>query len=62
MFLSFSATAEADIDYQLVPAEENRDLARTYGIVQAPSIVITGDDGVTKYAGLGSIMGFLKNA
>ncbi len=56
------ALAEAGVDYRLILAEENRDLARTYGIVQAPSIVITGDEGVTRYSGLGSILSFLKNA
>ena len=42
-----------DEKYKLIDAEENPELARKYGIMQAPTLVIVDDDGVQKYAGAG---------
>ena len=50
------------VDYQLMPAEENKDLARSYGILQAPSLVVIEGSKVSKLAGLPSIQQYLENA
>ena len=40
---------------------ENADLAVTYGVKQAPTLIVFADDGsYTKYAGAGAIKGFLN--
>ena len=44
-----------DEKYKLIDAEENPELARKYGIMQAPTLVIVDDDRVQKYAGAANI-------
>ena len=46
---------EAGIPYQVVDAQEQKELAKAYGVMQAPTLVISGDEGVEKLAGAGSI-------
>ena len=46
---------EAGIPYQAVDAQEQKELAKAYGVMQAPTLVISGDEGVEKLAGAGSI-------
>jgi anaerobic ribonucleoside-triphosphate reductase len=53
---------EAGIKYRVMDAAEHQDLVEKYGIMQAPTLVcVTGNDAV-KYAGLQSVMQFLKEA
>ena len=42
--------AEAEIGYKTVDAEENAALAEQYGVMQAPTLVVLGANGVAKYA------------
>ena len=55
-----AALADAGIEYELKTAEENRDLARTYGIMQAPTAVLVDGDSVTKYVGINKIKDYIQ--
>ncbi len=41
--------------YQKLNAEENVELAKQFGVKQAPTLVITTENGFEKYAGAGAI-------
>jgi ribonucleoside-triphosphate reductase len=57
--IAVSYLEKAGFSYEKLYAEENADLALSYGVKQAPTLVITGKDGVRKYAGAGAIKQFL---
>ena len=57
--IAVSYLDKAGFSYEKLYAEENADLALSYGVKQAPTLVITGPDGVKKYAGAGAIKQFL---
>ncbi len=52
----------SDIPYETVDAEENIDLVKKYGIMQAPTLVIVHDDRLQKYVNLGNIKKFAEQA
>ncbi len=52
--------AENNIPYEQVIAEENKDIARGYGIMQAPTAVILEGDNVTKYVGVQNIKNYVQ--
>ena len=52
---------EAGIAYEKIYAEENRDLARKYGILQAPTLVSEANGTVVKYRGVSDIIDFIAN-
>ena len=41
--------------YEKLNAEENVELAKQFGVKQAPTLVVTTDSGFEKYAGAGAI-------
>ncbi len=41
-------------------AEDSPELAAAYGVKQAPTLIVVGDQGFEKYAGAGAIKGFLN--
>jgi len=49
---------EAHIDYILVDAEENIELAQQYGIRQAPTLVVVDHAGIEKHANASNISGY----
>ncbi len=51
----------AGIRYTVVMAEENRDLAKKYRVMQAPTLVIDNDGKVEKFAGLSALTVFVEN-
>ena len=51
----------AGIKYTVVMAEENKDLARKYKIMQAPTLVIDSSGKVEKFAGLSALTVFVEN-
>ena len=51
----------AGIRYTVVMAEENRDLAKKYRVMQAPTLVIDNDGKVEKFAGLSALTVFIEN-
>ena len=50
-----------NVDYIMVDAEENADLARRYGIMQAPTLVVVKGDEVKKYPNASRIKGFVDS-
>ncbi len=52
--------AENNVPYEQVIAEENKDIARGYGIMQAPTAVILDGDNVTKYVGVQNIKNYVQ--
>jgi ribonucleoside-triphosphate reductase len=49
-----------DFPYVLVDAEENPELTREYGVMQAPTLVVIKDGQYTKYANASNIKGFTE--
>ena len=43
------------MDYEVIDAEENKDLAKKYGIMSAPTLVLVGKDGVQKLTNASNI-------
>jgi ribonucleoside-triphosphate reductase len=52
---------KAHISYQLVDAEENEELAKKYGVMQAPTLVVVDEDGVKKMANASNIKAYAEN-
>ena len=48
------------VEYKVMLAEENKDLARQYGIMQAPTAIILGGDAPQKYVGVEKIKNYVK--
>ena len=53
---------EAGILYKKIYAEENRDLAKKYGIVSAPTLVVDDGSTVSKFRGVGEVRTFTQSA
>jgi len=51
-----------DMDYNLIDAEEHPDLAREYGIMQAPSLVVLRDEEMEVYRGVSEIRRYVTEA
>ncbi len=47
-------------DYQLIDAEENIELARKYGVMQAPTLIIINDDNTQKYVNASNIKKYVE--
>lgn len=56
------ALEEGGVSYKEVNAEENPDMAREYGIFQAPTLVLVSGNDVTTFSGISEIRGYLKKA
>jgi anaerobic ribonucleoside-triphosphate reductase len=54
--------SDAKLNVKVVDAEENPEIARQYGILQAPSLVIVNGDDVTTLSGVSEIRGFVKRS
>ena len=54
--------ADNGVNYTKLFAEDNANLVETYGIRQAPTLVVTGNDGFEKYAGVSEIMRYVMTA
>ena len=52
---------KAGIQYTALNADEQPELVAKFGIKQAPTLVIPGDDGFEKYRGVSDIKGWLMN-
>ena len=46
-------------DYILIDAEENADMTREYGVMQAPTLVVVNGDNVTRYANASNIQKYV---
>jgi ribonucleoside-triphosphate reductase len=52
----------AGISYHVVDVEEHRDLAKKYGILQAPTLIVRSGDEVQKLVNASNIREFVQNA
>ena len=52
---------KAGVAYTALNANENAELVGKYGVKQAPTLVIVGEDGFEKYRGVSDIKGWLMN-
>ena len=50
---------KAGYAYEKLFADENAELAMSYGVKQAPTLVVVGENGYEKFAGAGAIKKFL---
>lgn len=50
-----SALEEAHVDYQVIDAGEHKELARKYGIMQAPTLIVVHENGVEKLSNASNI-------
>ena len=53
--LAVTMLDKQNFPYQKLNAEENVELAKQFGVKQAPTLVITTENGFEKYAGAGAI-------
>ena len=58
--LACSYMDKAGFKYEKLMAEDNAELAKQYGVKQAPTLVITKDGGFEKYAGAGAIRNYIS--
>ena len=52
---------KAHISYELVDAEENEELVKKYGVMQAPTLVVVDGDKVEKMANASNIKAYAEN-
>ncbi|MCR5720414.1 MAG: thioredoxin family protein, partial [Lachnospiraceae bacterium] len=50
-----------DVPYILIDAEENMEMARQYGVMQAPTLVVVKDGKTKKYVNASNINKFVNN-
>lgn len=50
-----NALEEAHVSYEVIDAEENKELAKKYGILSAPTLVLVGKNGVQKLTNASNI-------
>ena len=54
------ALEEAHMDYEVVDAQENKDLVKKYGVMQAPTLIVVEDGKVQKLANASNIKKFTE--
>ena len=55
------ALDEAGILYEVVDAAENKELVKQYKVFQAPTLVVVGENGATKYAGAPKVIEYINS-
>ena len=48
-------------NYEVIDAEENPELARKYGVMQAPALVVIGEEGYKKYVNVSNIRKYIES-
>ena len=56
-----NALNDAHMEYEVIDAQEHMDLARKYGVMQAPTLVVIGEDGVEKFANASNIRKYTES-
>ena len=54
--------SDAKEQYVLIDAEENMELAHKYGVMQAPTLVVVGDDDTKKYVNASNIKRYVQES
>ena len=57
--MAYGYLDKAGLQYEKINAEENEELARSYGIRQAPTLVVVDGDSLEKFAGAVAIKQYL---
>ncbi|MGI6201597.1 MAG: ribonucleoside triphosphate reductase [Christensenellales bacterium] len=52
---------QAQLPYEKIDAEENAELTQSFGVMQAPTLVVVGEDGFETYANASNIKHYLEN-
>ncbi len=52
---------KAGISFEKIHATEQKDLAKSFGVMQAPTLVITGEGETKKYTGVGEIKSYIDS-
>lgn len=58
--IATSSLEKANIAYEIVDAEENEELVKKYGVMQAPTLVVIGEKGVQKMANASNIKAYAE--
>lgn len=58
--LAKDSLEKANISYEVVDAEENEELVRKYGVMQAPTLIVIKEEGVQKLANASNIRAFAE--
>ncbi len=56
-----NALNDAHVEYEIIDAEEHKDLAKQYKVMQAPTLVVIRDDQVEKVANASNIKKYAEN-
>ena len=54
------ALDEAGIAYEVVDATENKEFVKEFKVMQAPTLVVIGENGVEKYAGAPKVIEYIN--
>ena len=57
--IAYGYLDKCGVAYEKMNATDHPDLVKQFGVTQAPTLVVTSSDGVTKYAGAGAIRKYL---
>ena len=57
--LAMALLDKAGVAYTALNANENKELVGEYGVKQAPTLVLIGEDGFESYRGVSDIKGWL---
>lgn len=58
--MAANSLEKAHIPYEVVDAEENRELVEQYGVMQAPTLIVVKDGRVSKFANASNIKSYAE--
>ena len=58
--IASSSLEKANIAYEVVDAEENEELVKKYGVMQAPTLIVISESGVQKMANASNIKAYAE--
>ena len=56
-----NALDDAHMEYEVIDAQENKELAKKYGVMQAPTLIVVGENGVEKLANASNIVKYTED-
>ena len=58
--IAYTLLDKANVGYEKVDAEDERDLTAKYGVRQAPTLIVTDGDGYESFVNLSNIKKFIE--
>lgn len=58
--IATNSLEKANISYEVIDAEENEELVKKYGVMQAPTLIIINEDGMQKMANASNIKAYAE--